>query len=166
MIRRWLFTGVSVLSLLLCVATVVLWICEFPPERAALRIIGPVRGSIFGRSASLYNQSLPYSGSIIALSALGGPSSDPVRSAFDFAGVHYRCFRWQSGRTYWTLTLPTLYLVATTLILPMLWLRTHTRTACRTCGHCPACGYDLRASKERCPECGTAITDKAKTKGA
>ena len=47
-------------------------------------------------------------------------------------------------------------------IPPLAWLAFHLRRArCERwrlrSGLCLECGYDLRASKERCPECGTAI---------
>ena len=48
--------------------------------------------------------------------------------------------------------------VAATAALPLLWIAAWVRRllACRRRrpGLCPTCGYDLRATPERCPECG------------
>ena len=38
--------------------------------------------------------------------------------------------------------------------------RSHQRQARWRAGLCPECGYDLRESKERCPECGSSALSK------
>jgi hypothetical protein len=51
---------------------------------------------------------------------------------------------------YWALTLFSAF-------LPMIWSVRQYRGAHRIlAGCCPACGYDLRATPDRCPECGTS----------
>lgn len=52
--------------------------------------------------------------------------------------------------------------LAASALLPAAWAvriallrrRASTRAARRVAGHCVGCGYDLRASPARCPECG------------
>ena len=43
-----------------------------------------------------------------------------------------------------------------TTVLGLLWWR-RARRVKRLSGHCLSCGYDLRASPDRCPECGTIV---------
>ncbi|MGE5609814.1 MAG: hypothetical protein ACM359_11205 [Bacillota bacterium] len=60
-------------------------------------------------------------------------------------------------RTRW-MVLPHWFLVLVLSIPPLGWVFRRYRVARRRkLGLCPTCGYDLRATKERCPECGEPI---------
>jgi hypothetical protein len=62
---------------------------------------------------------------------------------------------WQASAPLWAAVL-------VLIPLPLTWLNQwSTRRHRARSGLCPTCGYDLRASPERCPECGTPT--KART---
>jgi len=54
--------------------------------------------------------------------------------------------------------IPYWFMILMTATMPTLWWRRHRldrrRRGRLSAGLCPTCGYDLRASGERCPECG------------
>jgi hypothetical protein len=54
------------------------------------------------------------------------------------------------------IVIPYWFLIATTAIAPFVaFRRTWRRRRRRGENQCAACGYDLRATPDRCPECGT-----------
>jgi hypothetical protein len=66
------------------------------------------------------------------------------------------------GSSSYFVCLPNWFVVVLAAILPALRLRTALRTRRRHCsGLCRVCGYDLRATPNRCPECGTCAASLA-----
>jgi hypothetical protein len=56
----------------------------------------------------------------------------------------------------WAIFWPHWSTLLLTIFLPLLWLRQSWKQRRRfKRGQCPQCGYDLRATPDRCPECGT-----------
>ena len=63
----------------------------------------------------------------------------------------YDCWFTGAGVPYW--------FMCTVAALPgLLWVRQRCRAVLqKTTGCCSTCGYDLRATPDRCPECGTVV---------
>jgi hypothetical protein len=70
---------------------------------------------------------------------------------------------WRDDYRAWVV--PHGFLAALTAALPLLWLVRRRpwrrRERRRGKGLCPSCGYDVRATPERCPECGAAAPASA-----
>jgi hypothetical protein len=188
--RRRLFTILSTLSLLLCAATVALWVRSYrtgwygsgswqTPAPPAWQIVSR-------RTAGLF--ACPYAGGLWFVLQRGfdspsfGPAHidrlgritwgyDPVASK-NPGQTHYFFKPWSEQRhcgflvrqipsngereaQYFVAVVPFWLLVLLLTCLPVCFARRHWIIKRRLkAGSCPECGYDLRATPERCPECG------------
>jgi hypothetical protein len=167
---RRLFTLASVVSLVICVGIVVLWIRSYwRHDHAAL---------LFGRSIIAVESDM----GLVAFVQTTSTGSDPLpkprldcesnEASFNLiwippqGGQFSRERQWFVSRRatavleswaapFWFLAIITITFPAST----MAWKRISRHVDAR--GRC-ACGYDLRASTERCPECGAPITSSEK----
>jgi hypothetical protein len=81
--------------------------------------------------------------------------NSPYHDPYEHLAIHrQRPPPGRSGWDRWLIVLP-MWLVLLICATPLgLWWRYRQRWAAAT-GICRRCGYDLRATPERCPECGT-----------
>ncbi|HEY8668712.1 MAG TPA: hypothetical protein VIL86_18840 [Tepidisphaeraceae bacterium] len=76
----------------------------------------------------------------------------------DFRRSHTSSPSWDR----YSATVPAWVLMIPLAILPALWLRRRMIERKRNrVGFCQTCGYDLRATPNRCPECGTVVASSS-----
>ncbi len=155
--KRRIFAILSALSLLLCVVLVSAW-CDTRHVAAMLPSMRQTRGTV---RALLFLERDLYTE--IAIQAPNAPDSVGSKDVAQGLG-HLGLMALQNVRaseTRYYIRVPYWWLILFTLITPCgwlsVWLRRRRQQRPAAAGCCLKCGYDLRASKERCPECGTAI---------
>jgi hypothetical protein len=165
---RWLFNLAAGVSLVLTVVWAYLWLLP-ARQPVANSLLWPsgrltwVKGAYPDTVYQVGAQSSGWTFARISQPARGTPSI----SIQTFCG--FRLERIESRGGHVTLfALPAWFVLLLTCLLPGLWLmsavRLHRERQRQRQGFCLVCGYDLRATPDRCPECGILV--EAPGKGA
>lgn len=149
--KRLILNLAAGVSLLLCVAICVIWVRSYSTNGAVskmdeinIKLTDPRYWIMF------------YPGKAVLCRQVGNDWPNPLKEfhllGIDFGGV------WGQGSLLWNLSIPFWMLATLTLILPTIraniWRRHRRGIRRQRRGLCPKCGYDLRTSPDRCPECG------------
>jgi len=168
-----MFTALSVLSFLICLATVAMcvrsyWVidhCIYQPTRDSYDAYFE-RGSICIRWMYLngwttshwrFNSQPPQPRAYLKVTYPPPESTERRFGGFWYEYGSIINGPWKTGRLpYCALILPCWGIALTSVVLPVsvsvIAFRARRR---QRQGFCPSCGYDLRATPDRCPECGT-----------
>ena len=165
--RLRLFTTCAALSLLLGVGTAVMWATRTDNEFLVWYDDHRLSSGLCFKSNALMNQCVAQLDNIHVPRYAVPERVDRtwggfrVSSAYGSSRRSDEDFEVLTHRKVW-LVIPDWALLVATIILPVLWFRSWRRSRLQQwriankC--CITCGYDLRASSERCPECGAAMT--------
>lgn len=172
-VARHFFTIISVLSLLLFVGVCVLWVRSY----FVIERVGRVHYSP-GIPNEAHNLFLQANQGVVQLIDAGDPAENfshvrwvwkswpahqtffgadepPLLRAIGIGWIRTRTVL--TGEMYWEVHVRFALLASVCALTTMLLVWHRWRTTRRRPGLCLECGYDLRASPERCPECGTPI---------
>jgi hypothetical protein len=172
---RWLwqhaFGLCATVSLAICALVCALWVRSYSvadllawQDQTRVDVAGTERGSfVFYRvvSGNLTPHGIRH-GSFPAVEV------DQDFIALGFTSEPFKTFRFESGiavssrgnrvagTTVTSLMFPVWLPFVLTVVTPTLWLLKRSRRRDRAArALCTVCGYDLRASPDRCPECGS-----------
>ncbi|HSV16121.1 MAG TPA: hypothetical protein VLI90_17805 [Tepidisphaeraceae bacterium] len=173
--KRRLFNVLAAVSLVLCVATAAACILSYQRLDAIgsfedhSPIVAQAKGRLLIGFGSLLKPNehhrVERSNDVqIGTLAWGYVFGDMLETAHGFAGFWFAISRplGAQDKRNWCLIVPHWACFVATAILPLTAYAGWRRTArWQRKGRCPRCGYDLRATPQRCPECGTAVKPAA-----
>lgn len=173
MIRR-VFTVASAISLLLCAVVLIMWIRSYW-RNDFTGYVGHFRSYRDGQVPLTVGVNT-YPGTIWffiddamqtnahpGFFRFAGPS-EPLPHVLRLVPTGFGGFGYDVGEPLWLL-IPYWPIAAASSVLPAAWLgKRSVASKRRRNGRCQICGYDLRASTDRCPECGTPIPVNAGAK--
>jgi zinc-ribbon domain len=176
-LKRRLFNLATAVSLLLWLATVVLWVRSEFGEDGITATQTTVRADNSMRMFRCAAKSLN-GGLVVQLTIAPGTKPSPwvVERSVNNTPTRSWLYPYYPSRTKWAgfqllhesfspapgaavrivgVVFPCWVLALFFVLFPVSFTISWVRRRPNRFGYCPTCGYDLRATAERCPECGT-----------